>query len=54
MAYGVAVRDLAATERFLRESGLPVERSAEGDLFVPAAAALGVAIVFHQYTSGGS
>ncbi|GAA2352895.1 VOC family protein [Nonomuraea africana] len=54
VAYGVAVRDLAATERFLRESGLPVERSAEGDLFVPAAAALGVAIVFHQYTSGGS
>ncbi|GAA3466087.1 VOC family protein [Nonomuraea roseola] len=48
VAYGVAVRDLSATERFLRGSGLPLVRSAGGDLFVPAAQALGVAIVFRQ------
>ncbi|ACZ86995.1 VOC family protein [Streptosporangium roseum] len=48
VAYTVAVRDLAATGRLLRESGVPLERTAAGEIFVPAGAALGVAIVFRQ------
>ncbi|MFI7054207.1 VOC family protein [Streptosporangium canum] len=48
VAYTVAVRDLAATGRLLRETGVPLGRTAAGEIFVPARAALGVAIVFRQ------
>ncbi|WP_206641731.1 hypothetical protein [Nonomuraea polychroma] len=47
-AYAVAVRDVAATERFLREAGVPVRESSAGEVFVPAPEALGVAIIFRQ------
>ncbi|WP_437618378.1 VOC family protein [Sorangium sp. So ce1151] len=47
-AYAVAVRDLGAARRLLEENGFPLRRSAAGDLFVPAAAALGAAVVFRQ------
>ncbi|XXY51390.1 VOC family protein [Sorangium sp. So ce269] len=48
VAYAVAVRDLGAARRLLEENGFALRRSAAGDLFVPAAAALGTAIVFRQ------
>ncbi|XYH93281.1 VOC family protein [Sorangium sp. So ce1128] len=48
VAYAVAVRDLGAARKLLEESGFPLRRSAAGDLFVPAAAALGAAILFRQ------
>ncbi|MEU7001695.1 VOC family protein [Nonomuraea sp. NPDC046570] len=54
VAYAVAVRDLAATERFLRGAGLPVATTTSGDTFVPAAAAAGVAIIFRQAGPGFS
>jgi hypothetical protein len=48
VAYAVAVRDLAVVRDLLKEEGIPVRESPSGDLFVPAAAALGTAIVFRQ------
>ncbi|MGK4008031.1 VOC family protein [Sorangium sp. So ce1036] len=48
VAYAVAVRDAGAARRLLEENGFPLRVSASGDLFVPAAAALGVAILFRQ------
>ena len=48
VAYTVAVRDLGFTENLLRLNGIPLHRTATGDPFVPAAAALGAAIVFTQ------
>ncbi|MFF5210105.1 VOC family protein [Streptosporangium sp. NPDC000396] len=48
VAYAVSVRDAAATERFLRASGVPLAETAAGEIFVPADAALGVAIIFRQ------
>lgn len=45
-AYAVAVRDVGFTENLLRLNGIPVRRTAWGDPFVPASAALGVATVF--------
>ncbi|MFG3438254.1 VOC family protein [Nonomuraea sp. NPDC047897] len=48
VAYTVSVRDLAATERLLRGNDVPVTRTGPGRLFVPAAAALGTAIIFRQ------
>ncbi|MGW4799891.1 VOC family protein, partial [Nonomuraea sp. NPDC004297] len=48
VAYAVSVRDLAATERLLSGNGVPVTRTGPGELFVPASAALGTAIVFRQ------
>lgn len=47
-AYAVAVRDLEAAGKLLRGNGVPVVRTGPAELFVPAAAALGVAIVFRQ------
>ncbi|MGW5682929.1 VOC family protein [Nonomuraea sp. NPDC003754] len=47
-AYTVATRDLGATERLLHGRGVPLGRTARGEIFVPAAAALGVAVVFRQ------
>ncbi|MFD1932265.1 MULTISPECIES: VOC family protein [Nonomuraea] len=45
-AYTLATRDADATERFLRGRGVPLGRTAGGEIFVPSEAALGVAIVF--------
>ncbi|TMR22789.1 VOC family protein [Nonomuraea turkmeniaca] len=47
-AYAVAVRDVAATGRFLREAGVPVAKTDAGEIFVPAREALGTAILFRQ------
>lgn len=46
VACTVATRDVGATERFLRDRGVPLGRTARGEIFVPADAALGVAIAF--------
>ncbi|MGV9534515.1 hypothetical protein ACWDR9_12835 [Streptosporangium sandarakinum] len=48
VAYAVAVRDLSATEELLRDNDVPVIRTGPEEMFVPAGAALGVAIVFRQ------
>ncbi|WP_283135876.1 VOC family protein [Rhizohabitans arisaemae] len=48
VAYTVSVRDVAATERLLRGNDVPVTRTGRGEMFVPADAALGAAIVFRQ------
>jgi catechol 2,3-dioxygenase-like lactoylglutathione lyase family enzyme len=47
-AYTVAVADLAQTTDFLRGNGIPYRATADGDVFVPADAALGAAVVFSQ------
>ncbi|MEV5891369.1 VOC family protein [Nonomuraea fuscirosea] len=48
VAYAVTVRDVAAAERLLLDNGVPTVRTADGEVFVPARAALGVAIIFRQ------
>lgn len=48
VAYAVSVRDLAATERLLRDNDVPVTRTGPEEMFVPADAALGAAIIFRQ------
>ncbi|WP_067828789.1 VOC family protein [Actinomadura kijaniata] len=48
VAYTVAVRDITATERLLRDNDVPTARTGAGEVFVPSAAALGAAIVFRQ------
>ncbi|WP_437911897.1 VOC family protein [Sorangium sp. So ce302] len=48
VAYAVAVRDASAARKILEENGFPLRVSASGDIFVPAAAALGAAIVFRE------
>lgn len=44
----VAVRDLSLTRDLLRRNGLPLRETPSGDLFVPAEAALGTAVVFRR------
>ncbi|WNG34401.1 hypothetical protein F0U61_12730 [Archangium violaceum] len=48
VAYAVAVRDLEATRALLHENGFPVMSTAGGDIFVPATAALGAAVIFRE------
>ncbi|WP_204164122.1 hypothetical protein [Streptomyces sp. CS090A] len=48
VAYAVAVRDLAATRKRLHDNGFSVGRTDSGDIFVPAASALGAAIIFRE------
>ncbi|MEW9528435.1 VOC family protein [Microbispora sp. NPDC049125] len=48
VAYTVSVRDTAATARLLRDNDIPVTHTGTGEMFVPADAALGVAIIFRQ------
>ncbi|MFI0420767.1 VOC family protein [Spongiactinospora sp. 9N601] len=48
VAYAVSVRDLSATEKLLRGNDVPVTRTGPGEMFVPAGAGLGVAIIFRQ------
>jgi hypothetical protein len=47
VAYGLAVPDLSATRDVVERSEFPLRSSPVGDLFVPASAALGAAIIFH-------
>lgn len=46
--YVVAVRDISHTRSYLEKNDLPVAETASGALFVPAASALGTAIVFKK------
>ncbi|MBQ0854716.1 VOC family protein [Streptomyces sp. BH-SS-21] len=46
VACTVAVQDLALASDLLRRNGLPVHETPSGDMFVPAEAALGTAVVF--------
>ena len=48
VAYTVAVRDLGVARAELESNGLPIVSTAQGDIFVPAAAAMGAAVVFRQ------
>jgi Glyoxalase-like domain len=48
VGYAVAVRDLAATRRLLEGNGLTVREAPSGEIFVPAEAALGAAVIFRQ------
>ncbi|MFB9629538.1 hypothetical protein [Nonomuraea helvata] len=44
----MSVRGIAITQRFLRANDIPVTRTGPGEMFVPASAALGTAIIFRQ------
>lgn len=46
VAYAVTVRDVDDTRRLLAARGLPLRTTAAGELFVPAEAALGAAVIF--------
>ncbi|MBY0600477.1 VOC family protein [Bacillus bingmayongensis] len=48
IGYAVAVHDISATRKFIERNGFPVVETAEGDIFVPAFASLGTAIIFRQ------
>ena len=48
VAYAVAVRDPGSTRRWLESSGLDVHLGPSGDIFIPARAALGAAIIFRK------
>jgi Glyoxalase-like domain len=47
VGYGLAVRDLRATQDLLERAEFPVQTSPMGGRYVPAAAALGAAVIFH-------
>lgn len=48
VAYAVAVRDVGVARKLLEENGFPLRASASGDIFVPAAVALGAAVIFRK------
>ncbi|MEU9378444.1 VOC family protein [Streptomyces sp. NPDC048255] len=48
VAYTVAVPDIARVRALLAENGLPVREKAGGEIFVPAKAALGAALIFRE------
>lgn len=48
VAYAVAVRDLGSTHRLLESNAVAVRNTPTGDIFVPAQAALGAAVIFRQ------
>lgn len=48
VAYAVSVRDLAAARQLLERNGVTVRTSAAGELYVPASAAVGAAILFRE------
>ncbi len=48
VGYTVTVRDLGSTRRLLESNGLLVRDTSNGDIFVPAQAALGAAVIFRQ------
>ncbi|WP_306362041.1 VOC family protein [Nocardia sp. CC227C] len=47
-AYTIEVADLLAAERLLRARGIPLRTAATGELFIPAAAACGAAILLRE------
>jgi Glyoxalase-like domain len=47
VGYGLAVRDLRATQDLLERAEFPVQASPMGGRYIPAAAALGAAVIFH-------
>ncbi|HEY1174612.1 MAG TPA: VOC family protein [Phytomonospora sp.] len=47
-AFGVAVEDLAATGELLRRNGFSLRETADGGVVVPAAEAMGAAVLFTQ------
>lgn len=53
VGYVVAVRDITHTRYYLERNGVPVVEMASGDLFIPAASALGTAIVFRKVAAEG-
>lgn len=48
VAYAVTVPDLGLTRSLLTNNGLPVQEMPTGDIFVPAKAALGAAVIFRR------
>jgi hypothetical protein len=48
VAYAVAVREVGVARKLLEENGFSLGVSASGDIFVPAAAALGAAVIFRK------
>ncbi|NDU71757.1 VOC family protein [Actinomadura sp. DSM 109109] len=52
VACTVSVRDIAATRRLLHDNDVQVNRTGRGEIFVPARAALGAAIIFRQQDEG--
>lgn len=48
VGYAVAVRDISATRKYIEGNGFPVVEMEDGDIFVPAFALLGTAIIFRQ------
>ncbi|GAC1475279.1 MAG: VOC family protein [Ktedonobacteraceae bacterium] len=48
VAYAVVVHDLDSTRRLLESNGVVVHEAPAGDIFVPARAALGAAVIFRQ------
>jgi hypothetical protein len=46
VGYGVAVRDLRSTKDILQRADFPVRTSPLGAVYVPAADALGAAVIF--------
>ncbi|MFD9302921.1 VOC family protein [Streptomyces sp. NPDC060048] len=52
VAYTVAVPDIARVRTLLAENGLPVRETARGEIFVPAEAALGAALIFREIREG--
>ncbi len=51
IAYAVTVHDIAVAQDLLRDNGLTLNRTASGDIFVPATAAFGAAIIFREATT---
>jgi hypothetical protein len=47
VGYGLAVRDLRTTQHLLERAEFPVQTSPMGGRYIPAAAALGAAVIFH-------
>ncbi|PFD40692.1 hypothetical protein CN285_13770 [Bacillus cereus] len=48
VGYTVTVRDILATRKYIEGNGFPVVETEGGDIFVPASAFLGTAIIFRQ------
>ncbi|MFE6767722.1 hypothetical protein [Streptomyces griseus] len=46
------MHDLALTRDLLLRNGLPVRETPSGDMFVPAEAALGAAVIFRSASPG--
>lgn len=49
VAYAVTVTDLDSTRNYLSTNGFPLHDAPSGDVFVPATAALGAAVIFRPH-----